>query len=422
MSDRALLAHLQALAHNHQPRYVIGCMTGTSIDGIDCALVKLSGPGAQLSAQLVDSVSLPFDDASCKDLGSRLRQLASQTPMTSFQLAQVSNDLTITHAKIISELRGRHNLPISLISAHGQTIVHNPPISMQILNWSLLAKLTNVPVIGDLRQADLAFGGQGAPLMPAADAVLYRQCVPSASRENAAATSSFSTGSCLAVANLGGYCNITLLTANDQGGLTIRGGDVCAVSNLLDVIARKLLMVPFDRDGHIASTHDTDDEALDDLLGVLTTQASGFSKVAKSAVPLADRAFAKSLGTGDELSDWIHRHHRHGTGLAPGVLAATAAEAIAQTIARAIINTSPMVDRLILAGGSARHLPLVGALRANLSCNVMLSDDVGVPVAMREAMGWAVLGALSAQGIPIALPAVTGASRSCIAGIIALAD
>lgn len=123
----------------------------------------------------------------------------------------------------------------------------------------------------------------------------------------------------------------------------------------------------------------------------------------------AQAASRRSLGTGDELGDWVSRWRAH---LTPADIAATACEAIGQAIADATREH----HRLILAGGGVRNAALVRAITSCASCRVDLSDAVGVPSAYREAAGFAVLGALCAEAVPITLPTITGVREAPIAG------
>jgi len=351
-------------------RHVIGCMTGTSLDGLDAALVSIDGEGLDMTVKVVRTLSKPL--GACQ---ADLQRLAQQRPLTSAQIMQTTAEFSTLHAQTCKELAGRTR--VDLVCAHGQTIYHHPPLSWQLLNAAPIAREVGAPVVFDLRAADLAAGGQGAPITPIADWVLFRRldCYWS-------------------VANLGGFCNVTFApggakkrrkgSASEQvkqlGGL-----DVCVCNQLLDQVARDVLKVPFDEDGALALKGRVNDDALWDLSGVLSRQTRS----------------GRSLGTGDELGDWVARFRKK---LAPKDMAATACEAIAQAIAQRIGD----VDRILLAGGGARNAALFNALKGACFGEVESTEDHGVPPTYREAVCMAVLGALCQDKVPITLSQVTG--------------
>lgn len=348
-------------------RLIVGCMTGTSLDGLDTVLAEVRGAGLALRATVVARRS-----ASLGTLGPRLRALAEQQPLTAGQIAILSRDFSRFHARVIRRLCDKRNP--DLIAVHGQTVFHAPPVSWQLLTPMVIAHELQAPVISDLRAADLAAGGEGAPITPLADLILYGH-----RRERRT------------VINLGGFCNLTRLPAGAQPEL-IRGGDVCACNQVLDGVARAVLGKPYDAGGRAALSGTSDDAAERDLVQRLDRQ----------------RRAGRSLGTGDELAEWIARHR-----LSPADLACTASAAIATVIVRA---TGPS-DRLVLAGGGTRNRALVQQLTARAGIPVSTSDELGIAAGDREALAMAVLGALSADGVPITLSAVTGVKRPPLSGM-----
>ncbi len=344
-------------------------MTGTSIDGLDAALVSIDGEGLDMTAKVVRTLSKPLGPC-----GADLQRMAQQRPLTSAQIAQTSAEFALLHAKTCRELAGKSK--IDLVSVHGQTVYHHPPLSWQFLNAAPIAREMNAPVVFDLRAADLAAGGQGAPITPIADWVLFRKL-----------------NSYWAVVNLGGFCNVTFapdgVKAKRKGSaaeqLKLIGGlDVCVCNQLLDQIAREVLKMPYDDGGAHALKGRCNDDALWDLSGVLSGQTRS----------------GRSLGTGDELSDWVGRFRKK---LSPKDLAATACEGIAQAIAQRIGD----VDHILLAGGGAKNKALFKALDAACTGKVESTDDHGVPSSYREAVCMAVLGALCQDRVPITLQQVT---------------
>lgn len=365
-------------------RSVVGCMTGTSLDGLDAALVEIRGEGLSMRAAFVRGYSRAFSEGGMhhvdNGLARRLRALAQQEPMTAGEIARVMDDFADFHQCTLAYLQA----PCDLLCVHGQTVFHAPPLSWQLLQPARLARNFGAPVVYDLRAADLAAGGQGAPLTPLADYVLFgtelRRRV---------------------IVNLGGFCNITRLPRRTNEPAAdieeITGMDVCACNQLLDRVAAQALGTPYDKDGAAALSADPDDAARDELFSVLNAQAAG----------------GRSLGTGDEVGAWIDRHIGR---LSGPCLARSACEGVGKTIAWVIKDGRPLDDvEVVFAGGGVHNRALMRAIGGWLttvqSVPVRETRSLGVPTAFREAACWAVLGAMCRDGVPISLPRVTGCSR-----------
>lgn len=348
-------------------RMVVGCMTGTSIDAIDVSLVKITGRALDIHATHVRSASRALGP-----LERPLRDLAEQRPMTAGQIASIARDFSLLHAQVVEEVCA--GIRPDLISVHGQTVFHNPPVSWQLFQPAPLARHMQSPVVCDIRAADLAAGGQGAPLTPIADWILLRE-----RREP------------VAVINLGGFCNITRVTPRIED---VVAADVCPCNLLLDAVARQLLNRPFDEDGRIALSAQPDPVATEKL-------AARFSRAQSP----------RSLGTGDEAFAWIAESY---AGLAPNVVAASACAAIGRTIAGAVEGSAC----LLVAGGGARNAALMRELTSSAGCPVEPFDVCSVPATARESVEWAILGALCEDGVPVSLPSVTGCTNPApIAGL-----
>lgn len=352
---------------NRGRRLVAGCMCGTSLDGLDVALLDVQGEGLAMHVELVSETSRPLGE-----LAKGLRALADQQPMDARTIAALARDLALIHLDALIELK--HGKVIDLVAIHGQTVLHAPPLSWQLINPAPLAHGLGVPVVSDLRAADVACGGEGAPLTPIADLILFshgneRRCV----------------------VNLGGFCNLSRLPTN-RDAKRVQGADVCACNQVLDAVARAKLGAAYDRDGRAAMQGSPDDEAVQDLVRLLRAQSKA----------------GRSLGTGDELNGWMDAHRT----VPPADLARSACAAIATVIAEA----ARPADRLIIAGGGVRNRALVQEIKGRAEAQVDMSDGHGVPATLREAMCWAVLGALCQDRVSISLPQVTGVENPPIAG------
>ena len=359
-------------------RRIVGCMTGTSLDGIDCAVVEVEGEGLRMRPRFVRGGS-----GSLGDLAPRLRAMAEQEPMTAGEIAELAREFALLHAREVQRLLAGESC--DLVSVHGQTVFHQPPVSWQLFNPAVLAHEVGMDVVCDLRAADLAAGGQGAPITPIADWVWLR-----------------SEDEARVVLNLGGFANATVLPrgAGEESLAKVRGMDICACNHVLDGVAREALGRPYDEDGAAAAAGRVDAAACDELRAVLSRQASD----------------GRSLGTGDEAlgaGGWLERWRG---GLKGNDLCATACAAVGGSICEALARHQPA--RVLVAGGGAMNRTLL----AHIGSDVERTDAYGLPGAFREAAEMAVLGALCADGVPITLPGVTGVTGPApVAGVWARA-
>jgi 1,6-anhydro-N-acetylmuramate kinase len=349
-------------------RLIAGCMTGTSIDAIDAVLVRVEGEGLGMRVTPVRSMSKPLGS-----LGKLLRVIASQKRRPIGNAARYRFMLGFSHALLLRDLIGDD--AVDFVVVHGQTVYHELNVTWQIIDPHPIVAELGVPVAFDLRGADMAAGGCGAPITPLADHVLYR---------DAAETR--------AVVNLGGFANMTWLPATARAGAdalaSIRAGDVCACNLLLDYIARRWLKEAYDAGGRAAARGVVHPEAEELLSMILQSQSE----------------LGRSLGTGHdkEAINWARSFQNQCTG---DDLCATACSVIGRIVAERCGES----DRIIVAGGGSRNDTLVDAIRAHRGkAEVVTSDAMGVPAGDREAIAMAVLGALSQDGIPLTLPQVTG--------------
>ncbi len=357
-------------------RVIHGCMSGTSCDGIDAAAVAIEGHGWSMRAHFLAGASLPYDDAQ-PGLAARVRAALRQEPMTAGELATLAHDLARAHVQVLGELGVTAAAPMA-IAMHGQTLFHAPPVSLQLCSPWPVTQAMGVPVLHDLRGADLAVGGQGAPLTPTSDFIMYADSAPTA------------------VINLGGFANATVLPPRGGDPSAVRGFDICLCNQLLDELARTRLGQPCDWDGTAAMGGTVDAAASQAVTTVLAAQARA----------------GRSLGTADESVAAAASMLAH---VAPNDACATAVAAIAGTILARLGKHE--VRHLVLAGGGVLNLPLEAALRAGISGGPPPSA-AHWPPAYREAGAMAVLGALSLDGVPPGLPSVThrggGAGTCCI--------
>jgi anhydro-N-acetylmuramic acid kinase len=375
-------------------RLIVGCMTGTSLDGIDAALVGVVGKGLGMHARYLGMVSQPLGP-----VGKVLRSMASGNAHRPIEFLQAARDLGNVHADAVKQLLEETGASrVDFVVAHGQTIWHAPGdrdahgrgLSWQLFDpWPVVARL-GLPVCYDLRQADLAAGGQGAPITPIADLILYRALARP----------------CLIV-NLGGICNVTLLQEHEQPMLGVSGGDIGPCNILLDGLVQRLFPgMAFDKDGEIARAG----KASEGFVGAVYENAF-FKPVAPGG--------KRSTGREDFTDAWVEGLLARflGEGLSKQDMVASGVE----FVARLIVDYAKKhgAKTVVLAGGGAKNASLAGRIAdlAGSGVKTVTSDQAGIPVGAREAAGFAVLGALSQDGVPITLAQVTGAKAPGVAGV-----
>ena len=349
-------------------RMVVGCMSGTSADGIDAAAVRIAGRGLDATHETVAFGSVPYGAHA-----DPVRALQRGSAMTAGEIASLSRDLGLLHAELIRGMVPQAGQP-DLIVLHGQTIHHAPPVSWQLASPAVVAAALDCDVISDLRAADLAEGGQGAPITPLADWLLMRD------RSAAPRTR--------VIVNLGGFCNATVLPAGAPPESSA-GFDVCLCNQLLDHACLSRTGQAFDAEGARA------------LRG--TADAGISARIAGQLV--SQHAEGRSLGSAHErlsLADLV-------AGLAPDDALASVAEAVAQAIAQVVGAHS--AKEWFAAGGGTRNAALMRALGRHAAAHgaaLGMTDSIGVAAQAREAVAMAALGAAASDGAAITLDGVTG--------------
>ena len=347
---------------------VAGCMTGTSMDGLDVSVVQIEGDSLELKVEPLEHKSLEFGS-----LSNALRDISLSKTIEIHEYVKVRDDFSHLHCELISSLSSE----VDLISVHGQTLYHNPPQSLQMINSSIIAHTHSVPVVSDLRAADLACGGQGAPITPLSDWILFKGIEKRA------------------IVNLGGFCNTTLLPEKSGGIDEVSGLDVCPCNHLLDNVCRHLLKKPFDENG----VYSASGKINEDLMNKLNELMDAF------------RSSKRSLGTGDELFEEILKYSQSING-------ADVLRTLCAVIARQVNLVSVNCEIIILAGGGALNPTLVEEIARSCGKTVCKSDDYKIPVQYRESVAMAILGYLCKQRIPITLSQVTHTQKgNPVAGV-----
>ncbi len=368
-------------------RIIAGAMSGTSADGVDVALVRIDGRGLEMSVRLMEHVHRPYDD----DLRRRIFACRNGGSVGLADLARITRDVSCAYAAAVGSAIDRGGLAagdVAAVAAHGQTLFHAPPDTMQAFDPALVAAGTGVAVVSDFRRADCAAGGQGAPLVPFADHILFTD--PLRHR---------------ALLNLGGIANVTYLPAGGQldALLAFDTGPGNCVS---DWLVR--YMHPdgpgVDVDGALAS-HGRPDEAV-----VLRMLAGGFFK--RQPPRSTDGPAMVDLFTA-AVTDFGSR------GRLPTNLA-TACLVTAASVGRALREFLPhFPDELIVSGGGTRNATLMSYLRQQVpGVPVKTTDELGIPSEAKEAIAFALLAAATLDGEPGNVPAATGARRRVVLGSV----
>ncbi len=357
----------------------IGIMSGTSADGMDAAAVEIGSERPRPAIRLLAHVARDHPDA----LRYRILAAGSGAPLPAHDIATLHTALGDAYASIAREIMATVGRAPFSIAVHGQTIAHFPGehATLQIGDASRIALATGVPVIDDFRSADVALGGEGAPLVPFADHLLFADGTPRA------------------ILNIGGIANLTLLpTAQAQDVLAF---DTGPGNMVIDQLARTGGN-ELDRDGVAAARGRVDDVALGRAL-----EHPYFARRGPRSTGREDFGEPFALGL-------LNGVKAHGGSLDDAIATATALTV--DSIARALA-AGPWTE-LIVAGGGGRNMTLMTLLRERTRLPIRLMDELGIPAEAREAVAFAILGAYRLRGEVNTLPSCTGASRAVSAGAV----
>jgi anhydro-N-acetylmuramic acid kinase len=367
-------------------------MSGTSADGVDAALCRLgSRPGENgIALDVLATITLPYPAR----LAARVLRAADlPTP----ELAALNVEIAEVFAAAVEELCRQAAFPLArvdLIGSHGQTVWHDPTgarirarATLQLGEPAVIAARTGRNVVADFRAADVALGGEGAPLVPLVDFLLLERA-----------------GTRRAVLNLGGIANVTWLPG------TGRAADVVAFDTgpgnmLLDGLVRRFDLAPsgYDAEGSRALRGRPCDALVAEFL----------------QDPFFQRPPPRSTGRevfGEARVEWLARRGSE-LGLTAEDLLATAARLTARAAAESLLRFCGRPAELLLCGGGRRNGAVIGSLTELLPDVALRStDEEGLDGDAKEAIAFAVLGWLGARGRPNHLPHTTGASRATVLG------
>lgn len=356
---------------------VIGLMSGTSLDGVDAALIETDGEDM---AQPRGSLTIPYDGQTRALLRAALQDARGATAATSvpYSIRDAERLLTEVHAEAVSALLKKTGLTadqVSLLGFHGQTILHRPQQhwTWQIGDGALLARLTGIDVVNDFRSADVKAGGQGAPLMPLYHAAMARKlglALP------------------VVIVNIGGVAQVTYIS-DDMILAFDTGPGNAPVDDWMLKHRGKLL----DEDGAFARSGRVNDAALDTMLA-----HSFFTRVPPKSL---DR-----LDFGTEAVE----------GLSPQDGAATLAAFTAAALAKAREHFPEPASLWAVSGGGRHNAFMMDQLRARVNAPVISAEKAGWDGDSMEAEGFAYLAMRAKKGLALSLPTTTGVKEPMTGG------
>jgi len=380
-------------------RLAVGLMSGTSLDGVDAALVRISGPAAKPIVRLLSFLTVPYPRA----LRLSLLKVAGGAACGVAEISRLNfalGDLFAAAALRVCRQGRLSPERLAFIGSHGQTIFHQGPSrsssgggglsqaasTLQIGEPAIIAARTGAIVVADFRPADLAVGGQGAPLLPLVDYLLLRH-----GRYGTVAL------------NIGGIANVTVIPA-EATPQEVLGFDTGPGNMVIDSLMRHFTrgQKAYDTGGRLAARG----RALEPLLTELLR------------LPYFRRRPPKSAGREQFGQEFVARYFLRRPLADEKDLLRTATELTARSIGDALkrfVFSRVEIHRMVVSGGGAHNRLLLSRLTELLPhLSVQLSDDYGLAVDAKEAVAFAVLADRTLQGLAGNLPAVTGARRPVV--------
>ena len=361
----------------------IGLMTGTSIDGIDAALIEFSGTQQTLVTTDYQPYSTEFRNQLIDVAEARndsVSEVAKLDVILGEKLAQSALSVIQQSIYVVEDVQA--------IGSHGQTIRHNiddpPPFTVQIGDPNIISARTGITTIADFRRKDIAEGGQGAPLAPAFHADIFT------AKDEARV-----------ILNLGGIANITVLPAGQNGDVI--GFDTGPANGLMDAWIHRVKNQSYDANGTWAATGKINQDLLKRLI----------------SDDYFHQPSPKSTGRERFNIDWIDQHLVVNSDLPAADVQATLCELTCLSVSQAIQMAAPDTQRLIVCGGGANNHYLLNRLTQHLDgIPVETSSAYGLHPDWIEAAAFAWLARRRLLDLPGNLPSVTGAKKSLVLGAI----
>ena len=368
-------ANLPAKTHT-----AIGLMSGTSMDGIDLALIKTDGMSFIKQGPWASRSYTPAQRDILRQALDEAVELANRN-LRPGVLAAAEVMITAAHAEIVSEFLAAGHMQaadIDVVGFHGQTVLHRPDerLTVQLGDGQALAQMLKIPVVYDMRAADIAAGGQGAPLVP-----VFHQALVNAAKLDGP----------VAVVNLGGVGNITFIDGdNDPIAFDTGPGNA-----LIDDEMRLRFGVDYDEDGRIGGSGQVNQPAL----------------AAMMAHPYFGAPLPKSLDR-----NAFNREPVATLSNEEAIATLTAFTAESLRAATKLLPKPPVL--WVVAGGGALNPTLIAMIANRIQAKVVIADDLGWPAQLMEAQAWAYLAVRSLRGLPLTFPTTTGVLMPMTGGVI----
>lgn len=392
-----MIEKLKKLAEKN-PKTIIGLMSGTSADGVDVAVIEVLNSGRQTKVKTIGWRTFDFE-SDLKNMILRNSQPESsrvdEICRLNFLLAHVYADSIF---KTLDDL-GMKITDVDLIGSHGQTVQHLPvgvemfgykvKATLQIGDPGVIAKLTGVPTVGNFRVGDVALGGEGAPLVPYFDYLVF-----SSSDLNRL------------VLNIGGIANFTILKRNCDVEDVV-AFDTGPGNMVVDALVRIFFNRDYDKDGEIARSGKVSDDLLQKMM----------------EHPFITKKPPKSTGREEFGSSFVSQVLKWGAelSLSPADIIATATEFTVYAIFKnyeSFIKPNTEINEVIVSGGGAKNKFMLNSLEKYFKVPVRITDEFGVSSDAKEAICFAVFANETVMGNPINITSVTGArSRTVLGGI-----
>jgi anhydro-N-acetylmuramic acid kinase len=360
-------------------RIALGLISGTSVDAIEAAVCRVTGTGKTARLELLHHHTQPFTTAQTRAI--RQADTAAELCRLNFTLGELFARASLAALK-------RAGVPVrhlDVVGSHGQTIAHQPGATLQLGEASVIAEALGAPVVCDFRVRDVAAGGEGAPLVPYADWVMFRL-----------------RGARRAFQNIGGIANVSVVSARLEDTLAF---DTGPGNMLIDALTRRVThgRAAYDKDGHLAAQGRVMGRLLESLC----------------RMPELHRPPPRSFGReqfGDALAESLwNKHHRHPLDLLATVTAFTV-ESTARAWEKWVHGTRP-IEGVYVSGGGSRNPLLFDGLRRRLApIPVKTLDELGFPEGAKEAACFALLASEHLSGTPTNIPRATGAQRRVVLG------
>jgi len=388
---------------------VAGVMSGTSADGIDVALVRVSPPPARGKQaqqhtfphfQLLAHAEYEYPE----EVRRSVLAAMNATRASVADLARLNFLLGELYAEAVLATEQKYGLKADLVGCHGQTLYHQGEpepflgrklaVTWQTGEGAVIATRVGVPVVTDFRPGDMAAGGKGAPLVPFLDYILYRD--PKTGR---------------VVQNIGGIANLTAIPAHASAE-EVLAFDTGPGNMVIDAVMEQLYDKPFDRDGYTAALGTVMDGVLADLL-----RAPFFLR--KPPKTAGREEFGREF-----VGDFLRRCRRSRKQDIVATATALTARSIADALRRFVVKRKGPFKELVVSGGGAKNptlLTMMAAEVAKLGIQLRLSDEFGLPTEAKEAVAFALLAFRTWHQQSSNIPSATGARRAAILGKISYA-